>query len=83
MKIITNNLKSIKVLSLILLISVSFVQDSQAFVWFGAEERSLGDQYAYGDTCVHVIEVKTYFLGILVKTEIEQRPFRCLPQNPS
>jgi hypothetical protein len=83
MKNILRNLKSMRVLALMLIISAASVQESQAFVWFGAEETAIGDQYAYGDTCVHIVEVKTYFFEILVKTEIEQRPFRCLPQNPS
>ncbi|MCU0469537.1 MAG: hypothetical protein MUF58_13135 [Arcicella sp.] len=77
MKNILRNFKSTKVLALIVLISVTSVQESQAFVWFGSEEKSLGSQYAYDDICVNIVEVNTYFFGILVKSEIQQRPFRC------
>ena len=52
-------------------------------MWFGSEEENVGGlQYAYADTCVQVVQVKTYFFGILVKTELEQRPVRCIPPKP-
>jgi hypothetical protein len=83
MKNILRKLTSLRVLALMLVISVASVQESQAFKWFGDEEKSLGSQYAYADTCVEIVEVNTYFCGILIKSEIQQRPFRCLPSNPS
>ncbi|PWK16138.1 hypothetical protein LV89_04913 [Arcicella aurantiaca] len=82
MKNILRTFKSPKVLIVTLLVSVASVQESHAFVWFGAEEKSLGSQYAYNDVCVEIVEVNTYFFGIIVKSEIQQRPFRCNGGGP-
>ncbi|MDZ7896681.1 MAG: hypothetical protein U5N85_01440 [Arcicella sp.] len=71
------NSKMLRVFLLTTVISIGSIHQSQAFVWFGSEEKSLGSQYAYNDICVNIVEVNTYFFGILVKSEIQQRPFRC------
>ncbi|MDR6562845.1 MULTISPECIES: hypothetical protein [unclassified Arcicella] len=66
----------IRIVGLVSVMSLVFVQESQA-KFFGSEETILGTQYAYGDTCVQLVEVKYYVFGIEVSSKIEQRPFNC------
>jgi hypothetical protein len=85
MKNILRKLTSLRVLALMLVISVASVQESQAFVWFGADEanaRTVAEQWAYADTCVKIIEVDHYFFGIKTYTEFREVPFRCIKSNP-
>ncbi|WP_143092785.1 hypothetical protein [Arsenicibacter rosenii] len=38
---------------------------------FGKEETVIAYQYAYGDTCIEVVEVKVYFFLIVVDSYLD------------
>ena len=66
-------------LSLVLIFTV----EANANKWFSEVVEHVATQYAYGDTCVHVENVKTYFFGVLVSEELRFTPFQCSRPTPS
>ncbi len=67
---------SFRVILLSTVLTFGVIQKSEA-KWFGQEREHVANQYAYGNTCVHVENVKTYFFGILVSEDLEFTPFEC------